>query len=213
MKNCLNHIILVIGCLFLTSCATQKEVSTHATEKINDDTVVYIKAINDGKTDFDKIPKKFVVIPYDEKADKNDLFFKRGVGMIERALAEKGFIPQNKIGKKVIRIKARWSMSGSTFSSLGKKNRYQRYVDLKAVAPDDSVIWQVLIDSNGTSRRFVKILPRMLAAGLTYFGSSYEGSKKQTIPSEESDLVRKIRGPLLNDTTGDDEKTDSASGS
>lgn len=211
MKNCLNQIILVLSCLFVTACATQKQVAVNPPDKFNDDTVVYIKAINDGKTAFDKIPKKFIVIPYDEKSDKNDLFFKRGVGMIERALAEKGFIPQQKMDKKVVRIKVRWNMAGSTLSVSGKRSRFQRYLDLKAVAPDDSVIWQVLIDSNGTSRRFVKILPRMLAAGLNYFGSSYEGSKKQTIPAEESDLVRKIRGPLLNDTSGDDDTTDSTS--
>ena len=52
-------IILFTG--LFTSCASHQPIAT-AQEKLNDDTVVYIKAINDGKTAFDKIPKHFVVL-------------------------------------------------------------------------------------------------------------------------------------------------------
>lgn len=37
----------------------------------------------------------------------------------------------------------------------------------------------------------------MLVASANYIGAAFEGSKKQIIPPEESDLVRKNRAPQL----------------
>ena len=90
--------------------------------------------------------------------------------------------------------------------AAGKDTRYDRYIDLKVVGPDDKVLWQVSLDSVGTSHNYVKTIPRMLVAGLNYYGSAFEGKKKEIILPEESELIRKIRGPLFTDS--DDERSD-----
>lgn len=185
-------IIVLLSFLFL-SCST---VPGEKSLKNDDETVVYIEALNDG-TPIDSQIKSFKIIPADEKADANDLHFLRVAGMIERALIEQGYSLNSKPDKNTLRMKIHWGFPSSSFY-FGKGARYQRVIEIKAAKYNDSVQWQMKIDSNGTSHDYVKIFPRMLAAAKNYFGTAHEGRKKEIIPAEENEVVRKIRGSVLN---------------
>ena len=71
------------------------------------------------------------------------------------------------------------------------------FVRLKAVRANKKVLWQLNLSSKGSSHNFVKVLPRMLWAGKDYLGLAFEGQKKASVLSQENDVIRKIRGPLL----------------
>ncbi|MGZ3787157.1 MAG: hypothetical protein ACXVLQ_01470 [Bacteriovorax sp.] len=195
MKTTFNLVYLILILALSISCSSSPKVNRLEN---HDKTVVHITAINDG-TAFDAIPKKFIVVPANEKDDENDLYFRRFAGMVERMLVERGFLPDPKPGKDTVRIKVSMNFEKSWSAVFGKKTRYQRVVFLKAVRANNKVLWQVGLDSWGNSHNYVKILPRMLWAGKDYLGLAFEGQKKEIVLPEENDMIRKIRGPLLKD--------------
>ena len=50
----------------------------------------------------------------------------------------------------------------------------------------------------------------MLWAGKDYLGLAFEGQKKASVLSQENDVIRKIRGPLLKDSEEREESKEGA---